>query len=106
MEWIISKISLISDLILALGGKIQLKTNRKKLKKTILGLFYRFTGGQQKTSSEYLLADGNMSVLPVAFSLMASFMSAITLLGVTQVEIQNLTETLQNVQPSLFDDLA
>ena len=34
---------------------------------------------------EYLLADGNMSVLPVAFSLMASFMSAITLLGVTQV---------------------
>ncbi|XP_023341743.1 putative sodium-dependent multivitamin transporter isoform X2 [Eurytemora carolleeae] len=51
---------------------------------SLIGLFYRFTGGQQKTSSEYLLADGNMSVLPVAFSLMASFMSAITLLGVTQ----------------------
>jgi hypothetical protein len=31
------------------------------------------------------MADGQMSVLPVAFSLMASFMSAITLLGVTQV---------------------
>jgi len=49
-----------------------------------IGLYYRCTGGQQKTSKEYLLADGNMSVLPVAFSLMASFMSAITLLGVTQ----------------------
>jgi sodium-coupled monocarboxylate transporter 8/12 len=51
----------------------------------ILGLYYRLTGGKQKTSREYLLADGNMSVLPVAFSLMASFMSAVTLLGTTQV---------------------
>lgn len=32
---------------------------------------------------EYLLADKNMSIAPVAFSLMASFMSAITLLGVS-----------------------
>jgi sodium-coupled monocarboxylate transporter 8/12 len=34
-------------------------------------------------SQEYLLANGEMSALPVAFSLMASFMSAVTLLGVT-----------------------
>jgi solute carrier family 5 (sodium-coupled monocarboxylate transporter), member 8/12 len=34
-------------------------------------------------SQEYLLADRSMSVLPVSFSLMASFMSAITLLGVS-----------------------
>ena len=32
---------------------------------------------------EYLLAGGNMPMLPVAFSLMASFMSSITLLGVS-----------------------
>lgn len=32
---------------------------------------------------EYLLADRNMSFIPVAFSLMASFMSSITLLGVS-----------------------
>jgi solute carrier family 5 (sodium-coupled monocarboxylate transporter), member 8/12 len=32
---------------------------------------------------EYLLADRSMSILPVSFSLMASFMSAITLLGVS-----------------------
>jgi len=49
-----------------------------------IGLYYRLSGGRQKTSSEYLLADGAMAVAPVAFSLMASFMSAITLLGVTQ----------------------
>jgi solute carrier family 5 (sodium-coupled monocarboxylate transporter), member 8/12 len=50
-----------------------------------LGLYYRFSGGKQRTTKEYLMADGQMSVLPVAFSLMASFMSAITLLGVSQV---------------------
>ena len=48
---------------------------------------------------EYLLADGDMAVFPVAFSLMASFMSSITLLGLpadvyqygTQVAILNLS---------------
>ncbi|GJQ70612.1 hypothetical protein Trydic_g23005 [Trypoxylus dichotomus] len=48
-----------------------------------IGVYYRFTGGKQKTVKEYLLADKNMHVLPVAFSLMASFMSAVTLLGVS-----------------------
>ncbi|XP_034242040.1 putative sodium-dependent multivitamin transporter [Thrips palmi] len=48
-----------------------------------IGIYYRFTGGRQKTAVEYLLADRNMSIVPVAFSLMASFMSAVTLLGVS-----------------------
>ncbi|GJQ70613.1 hypothetical protein Trydic_g23006 [Trypoxylus dichotomus] len=48
-----------------------------------IGIYYRLTGGKQKTMQEYLLADRNMSIIPVAFSLMASFMSAITLLGVS-----------------------
>ncbi|XP_075971623.1 putative sodium-dependent multivitamin transporter isoform X2 [Anticarsia gemmatalis] len=48
-----------------------------------IGVYFRFSGGKQKTNEEYLLADRNMSILPVAVSLMASFMSAITLLGVT-----------------------
>ncbi|XP_059469784.1 putative sodium-dependent multivitamin transporter [Neocloeon triangulifer] len=48
-----------------------------------IGIYYRFTGGKQKTIREYLLADKNMSIVPVAFSLMASFMSAVTLLGVS-----------------------
>ncbi|KAF9801074.1 hypothetical protein SFRURICE_019236 [Spodoptera frugiperda] len=48
-----------------------------------IGLYFRFSGGKQATNEEYLLADRNMSILPVAVSLMASFMSAITLLGVS-----------------------
>ncbi|PZC75982.1 hypothetical protein B5X24_HaOG205275 [Helicoverpa armigera] len=48
-----------------------------------IGLYFRFSGGKQATNEEYLLADRNMSIFPVAVSLMASFMSAITLLGVS-----------------------
>jgi len=44
-----------------------------------IGIYYR----RQTDANDYLLAGGTMSPLPVAFSLMASFMSAITLLGVT-----------------------
>ncbi|XP_042240400.1 putative sodium-dependent multivitamin transporter isoform X2 [Homarus americanus] len=51
---------------------------------SVIGIYFRFTGGKQKTFKEYLLADKSMSVLPVAFSLMASFMSAITILGVSK----------------------
>lgn len=77
-----------------------------------IGVYYRFTGGKQKTTNvgifqtffffsvneniensweklqEYLLADRNMSVWPVSFSLMASFMSAITILGVSMENYQ------------------
>ncbi|KAK7074678.1 hypothetical protein SK128_016092 [Halocaridina rubra] len=47
-----------------------------------IGIYFRFTGGKQKTYKEYMLADQSMPIMPVAFSLMASFMSAITILGV------------------------
>ena len=54
----------------------------------------RLSGGQQKTGLEFLMADRGAGVLPVACSLMASFMSAITLLGVTR----------QTLNLSHFDD--
>lgn len=48
-----------------------------------IGIYYRFTGGRQKTTQEYMLGNKNQGIVPVAFSLMASFMSAITLFGVS-----------------------
>ncbi|XP_025411164.1 putative sodium-dependent multivitamin transporter [Sipha flava] len=50
---------------------------------TFIGIYYRFTGGKQKTTQEYMLGNKNQGFLPVSFSLMASFMSAITLFGVS-----------------------
>ncbi|XP_067628786.1 putative sodium-dependent multivitamin transporter [Eurosta solidaginis] len=49
----------------------------------MIGIYYRYTGGKQKTIKEYLLADQSMTTFPVAVSLVASFMSSITLLGVS-----------------------
>jgi len=48
---------------------------------SVIGLYYGCTGNKQNSTSEFLLAGRSMSVLPVALSLLASFMSAITLLG-------------------------
>lgn len=47
-----------------------------------VGLYFRFTGGRQKTTQEFLMAGKNMSIGPVAFSLMATYMSAISVLGI------------------------
>lgn len=53
-----------------------------------IGVYYRFTGGKQKSTKEYLMADRSMAVWPVSFSLMASFMSAVTLMGVSNENYQ------------------
>ncbi|NXK67996.1 SC5A8 protein, partial [Sylvietta virens] len=52
----------------------------------IIGIYYAFVGGGQKTSKDFLTAGRSMSALPVALSLTASFMSAVTVLG-TPAEI-------------------
>lgn len=52
----------------------------------VIGLYYAFTGGKQKTTKEFLLADKSMSTIPVALSIFASFFSASILVG-TPVEI-------------------
>ena len=46
-----------------------------------IGIYYACTGGKQSTTKEFLLADRAMSPVPVAMSLVASFISAITVLG-------------------------
>ncbi|XP_013802777.1 sodium-coupled monocarboxylate transporter 1 [Apteryx mantelli] len=47
----------------------------------IIGIYYAFAGGGQKTSKDYLMGGRSMTALPVALSLTASFMSAVTVLG-------------------------
>ena len=61
----------------------------------MLFLCSRFSGGQQKTGLEFLMADRGAGVVPVACSLMASFISAISLLGVTRQTLV-ITQTINN----------
>uniref|UniRef100_A0A915J7H4 Sodium-dependent multivitamin transporter n=1 Tax=Romanomermis culicivorax TaxID=13658 RepID=A0A915J7H4_ROMCU len=51
------------------------------LASTAVGFYYAFRGDRQRTNREFLMADRNMSVFPVSMSLLASFLSAITMLG-------------------------
>ncbi len=53
-----------------------------------IGIYHAFFGGKQKTTKEYLVANRSMSAIPVGMSLVASFMSAITVLG-TPAETYN-----------------
>ncbi|KAJ8021820.1 Sodium-coupled monocarboxylate transporter 1 [Holothuria leucospilota] len=46
-----------------------------------IGIYHAFAGGGQKTAEEFLLADRSMHPFPVSVSLLASFISAITVLG-------------------------
>ena len=48
----------------------------------LIGIWYGCgPGGKQKTTAEYLLGDRQMKNWPVAISILVSFLSAITLLG-------------------------
>ncbi|XP_041668692.1 solute carrier family 5 member 6 [Cheilinus undulatus] len=47
-----------------------------------IGLYHGFTGGRQRTTQEFLMADRSMRCLPVSLSLIASFQSAVAIIGV------------------------
>lgn len=51
-----------------------------------IGIYYAFAGGGQQTSKDFLMGGRSMTAVPVALSLSASFMSAVTVLG-TPAEI-------------------
>ncbi|XP_004623897.1 sodium-coupled monocarboxylate transporter 1 [Octodon degus] len=46
-----------------------------------IGVYYAFAGGGQQTSTDFLMGGRRMTAVPVALSLTASFMSAVTVLG-------------------------
>ncbi|XDV42756.1 hypothetical protein PO909_011369 [Leuciscus waleckii] len=46
-----------------------------------IGLHYAFTGGRQSTTREFLFADRSMKCLPLSLSLMATFQSAVAVIG-------------------------
>lgn len=48
-----------------------------------IGIYYWLTGGKQKSTEEYFVANRSMQVAPVAIGLMVSYLSAVSLLGVS-----------------------
>jgi len=48
-----------------------------------IGVYHSLTGGRQKTTSDFIIANRSLKVLPTALSLAASYQSATTILGST-----------------------
>jgi len=48
-----------------------------------IGVYQSLTGGRQRTTSEFIVANRRLHVLPTALSLVVSFQSAIMMLGLT-----------------------
>nr|XP_003705868.1 PREDICTED: putative sodium-dependent multivitamin transporter [Megachile rotundata] len=48
-----------------------------------IGIYYWRTGGKQKSTEEYFVANRSMQVAPVAIALTVSYLSAVSLLGVS-----------------------
>ncbi|XP_056002478.1 sodium-coupled monocarboxylate transporter 1-like [Ostrea edulis] len=46
-----------------------------------IGVYYALAGGKQKTTKEFLMANHNLKIVPVATSILVSFLSAILILG-------------------------
>ena len=47
----------------------------------LIGVYHACSGGKQKTEKEWLAGNQDLAWLPTSLSLLASFISAITLLG-------------------------
>jgi Na+/proline symporter len=48
-----------------------------------IGFYHSVTGGRQKTTQEFIMANRKLSILPTAISMFVSFQSAIMILGST-----------------------
>nr|XP_034966667.1 sodium-dependent multivitamin transporter [Zootoca vivipara]XP_034966668.1 sodium-dependent multivitamin transporter [Zootoca vivipara]XP_034966669.1 sodium-dependent multivitamin transporter [Zootoca vivipara] len=57
-----------------------------------IGFYYAFSGGKQSTTQEFQLANRSMGFFPVALSLLATFQSAVAILGVPAEIYRNGTE--------------
>ena len=46
-----------------------------------IGIYHALAGGRQRTTSEYLMGNRQMKILPVALSLLVSFLDSAMMLG-------------------------
>lgn len=53
------------------------------LTSVIIGIYYRFSGGRQRTAAEYFSANNSMGIVPLSIAMMASHISAISMLGMS-----------------------
>ncbi|KAK6638570.1 hypothetical protein RUM43_006837 [Polyplax serrata] len=74
---------------------------------SVIGIYYRFTGDKQRTNKEFLLANNDANMWAVGCSLMATFMSSITILGVSsEIYTYGIQFVVINISYGIFTPLA
>ena len=53
-----------------------------------IGVYHALTGGKQKTTGEFIMADRKLKIIPTILSMVMSYMSAIMIIGST-AEVYN-----------------
>jgi hypothetical protein len=48
-----------------------------------IGIYHSMTGGRQRTTQEFIMANNRLGIIPTAMSLFVSYQSAIVILGTT-----------------------
>lgn len=71
-----------------------------------IGFYQACSGGKQRTAEEFLMANRSMHPVPVALSLVASFISAITFLGTPSENYVHGIMHSWNWLASIFSSLA
>ncbi|XP_055946611.1 putative sodium-dependent multivitamin transporter [Argiope bruennichi] len=63
----------------------------------LIGVYFRFSGGRQKTTDEFLMGSRAMGIGPVAFSVMATCLSSVSVLGIPAETYLYGTEILLSI---------
>jgi hypothetical protein len=59
----------------------------------MIGLFYWLKDRKSQTAENFLMANRQMSIIPVSLSMLASFMSTLTILGKVKVTAEWLNQS-------------
>lgn len=62
-----------------------------------IGVYHSLTGGKQRTTAEFIMANRRLKVIPTTISLLVSFVSAISLLGMSAEMYCYGTQFLVNI---------
>lgn len=62
-----------------------------------IGVYHSLTGGKQRTTAEFIMANRRLKVIPTTISLLVSFVSAISLLGMAAEMYCYGTQFLVNI---------
>ena len=63
-----------------------------------IGVYHALTGGRQRTTSEFIMANRKLQVIPTVISMMVSFQSAIMILGIVAEMYRYIADSFASIK--------